>query len=642
MNDKKFNLLALVIGIFCGIISCYVAIKFIEQPPLDFYSFRQTQTALTSYWLIKNGFSLAYETPVGGMPWSIPFEFPLYQYITALIHNIFSFDLNAIGRGTSFIFYLLCLMPVYSIIKKMDLNMRIFLIFIPLYLTSPLYLYWGRTFMIETTALFLSLMSISLYFNILKEKYSLINIATFIAVSGLAILQKSTTALPVFLMIIIYQTFNSIYISKGIKALFFNKNYYKNILICIAPILIGFLWTTYADNVKINNEFGQQLTSYAVSNFIFGNFWQRLSLELFEEVLWNRIFDQNLNGIFGLLFILYALISKEINNRIKYVIIFLLGIGIIPLFIFTNLHIVHTYYQAGNVIYLILALSISIYYAFTTFKISPKSKNILLISFIIIVIVKNYYTFNKIYFPTVKTVFTNETSNEMAVANVIKSQVLEDKYFISYGNDWSSVYPYFSERKSFTVPSWFSNYNLAVKNPEKYINIDQLGAILSCGQAPNNPIEEVLNWSTVHNWKTIKLAGCYISLPSSLMDTQTKFSSQSRSCNGNIEIADGVTIGNKKYLNIYGWTSPESGPRNSVEKLALEITPDGGKGQMYDIIRYNRPDVSNFYKEKNIINYGFSSLIGGDYKPGKYTIRIVKNVNELYERCSNEKNIEIK
>ena len=35
---------------------------------LDHHGFRQSQTAITSYYFIKDGFRLAYETPVLGAP----------------------------------------------------------------------------------------------------------------------------------------------------------------------------------------------------------------------------------------------------------------------------------------------------------------------------------------------------------------------------------------------------------------------------------------------------------------------------------------------------------------------------------------------------------------------------------------------
>ena len=43
----------------------------------DLHAFRQTQTAITVTYLLKVGPWLAYQTPVLGPPWAIPFEFPL-------------------------------------------------------------------------------------------------------------------------------------------------------------------------------------------------------------------------------------------------------------------------------------------------------------------------------------------------------------------------------------------------------------------------------------------------------------------------------------------------------------------------------------------------------------------------------------
>src|SRR5579862_7514545 len=48
-----------------------------STPVIGMHAFRQTQTAITSYWMLKGSPWLAYETPVLGPPWSIPFEFPL-------------------------------------------------------------------------------------------------------------------------------------------------------------------------------------------------------------------------------------------------------------------------------------------------------------------------------------------------------------------------------------------------------------------------------------------------------------------------------------------------------------------------------------------------------------------------------------
>ena len=117
----------------------------INQPPVDIHTFRRTQTALSAYWLKQSAPFFAYETPVLGAPWSIPFEFPFFQYIVALISRL-GIPLDAAGRLISFCFYLFTLWPLRLIFRQLRLGDSAFLLTAILFLTCPLYLYWGRTF----------------------------------------------------------------------------------------------------------------------------------------------------------------------------------------------------------------------------------------------------------------------------------------------------------------------------------------------------------------------------------------------------------------------------------------------------------------------------------------------------------------
>ena len=143
----------------------YLALRFAAQPLLDEHSFRQTQTALTSYWFIQEGFKLAYQTPVAGYPWSIPFEFPIYQIIVSYLTKVFNLSLDLTGRLTSYAFLLLSLFPVKSITKKLNLPSSVFKFFVAIVFSMPIYMYWGRNFMIETAALFFSIVSIKYFLD---------------------------------------------------------------------------------------------------------------------------------------------------------------------------------------------------------------------------------------------------------------------------------------------------------------------------------------------------------------------------------------------------------------------------------------------------------------------------------------------
>lgn len=57
-----------------------------ESQNLPGVEYRQAQTACSAYWIkAEKDFSLAYPTPVLGKPWSIPLEFPLYQWTVVAV-----------------------------------------------------------------------------------------------------------------------------------------------------------------------------------------------------------------------------------------------------------------------------------------------------------------------------------------------------------------------------------------------------------------------------------------------------------------------------------------------------------------------------------------------------------------------------
>ena len=91
---------------------------------LDRYQFRQSQTALTAYWLQQDGFQPAYPLPIFGPPWSVPFEFPLYQWIVALLANATGLSLLSAARLVGIGFFLLGLPAVYGLAAGAESNPR--------------------------------------------------------------------------------------------------------------------------------------------------------------------------------------------------------------------------------------------------------------------------------------------------------------------------------------------------------------------------------------------------------------------------------------------------------------------------------------------------------------------------------------
>lgn len=502
-------MLIIALAVSCFSYSIYITLRYASQAPLDFFAFRQTQTALTTYWLIKNGFSLTYETPVAGPPWSIPFELPVYQYIVALVSEITKYSLNATGRVVSFIFLALCVVPVKAITASLDLSRSVLHVFVILLFSSPLYLYWGRTFMIETTAVFFSLVAIKYFTDILLRDSSLWRSSLFLLFMSLSILQKATTGLPVLAVLSVVYLLWNVKRTSSLRELLSTRRIALALTYFGIPLALGIIWVSYTDQIKTLNPLGAGLTSKALNAWNWGSLGQRISSDLYLWVGWERIFRQNLSGPLGVGLLAIALLST-VRNSVKSAILTSILLGVLPLLLFTNLHLIHSYYQAANVVFFIYALSVAVvqiveYHA---------HKTIILFVLCMVMVGSNYRAFRQDYTTAIEKEYSSENSRDYAVAEVLKREMPEEKVFVAFGNDWDSSLAYMSERKSFTVPVWFNRYAEIARNPESFVPEVALGAIVLCPSKNLPTLADLQAWSSNNRqWKIREVHGCYISLP---------------------------------------------------------------------------------------------------------------------------------
>src|SRR6478735_8608477 len=129
-----------------------------ESRNLPGNEFRQAQTALSAYWIkAENNFSPAYPTPVLGKPWSIPMEFPLYQWTVVVTGKVTGWGLTKAGRAVSIACFYLCLPAVFLLLARWRVACGHRWLVLAMIVTCPLYIYYGRAFLIETMALMFGL-----------------------------------------------------------------------------------------------------------------------------------------------------------------------------------------------------------------------------------------------------------------------------------------------------------------------------------------------------------------------------------------------------------------------------------------------------------------------------------------------------
>lgn len=635
-NISASEILIVLLAIFCFSYSLYVAINYATQIPLDYYSFRQTQTALTAYWLVKNGFSFAYETPVAGPPWSIPFEFPVYQYIVALASQITKCSLNATGRVVSFLFLTLCLIPSRSITKNLNLSQWVFYIFAALLFSSPLYLYWGRTFMIETAAVFFSIAAIKYFIDIVQAKNTLKNSFLFLGFISLSILQKATTGLPVLALLSFVYITLKIKEAESIKAFLLSKKIMLALVYFGIPLLIGIAWTLYTDQIKLLNGLGVNLTSSALITWNWGSMSQRLSISLYSDVIWRKLFEQNLSGALGLAILMIALFSHA-KKSVKSIVAISALMGLVPLFLFTNLHIIHSYYQTSNLVFIIYAVSVSLGHVLNSYF----DKKIILFILTTIMVASNYFWFSKEYLAIIRTEYNKENSRDYSISEILKREIPEGKYFVAFGNDWSSSFAYLAERKSFTVPGFFKQYEEISLNPEHFIEDTHLGGVVVCPSGGRPTPADLLQWSSNNrHWKIGQAHGCYLAFPEAAsMNKPLKLSSTK--CQGNIDFAGESQAGNRNFLNIAGWTTISGKLGILPEKVYITLTKKNSEPIYFETVQVNRPDINTHFGRPNSDDAGFSRIIITNSLAGEYVVGVARLTQGVLEQCQFQKKVSL-
>jgi len=323
-----------------------------ENPIMDEHSFRQTQTALSAFFLAKGGSFFAYETPVLGYPWSIPFELPVYQWLVAKLSLSAGIPLEAAGRFVGRFFFYLALVPLYSLFCHFKFAPVSRCLGLFLYLLSPLYLFWSRSILIESCALFFSLSYAALFARALRST-SWRGWFLAAACGCLAGTTKSTTAFAFFLasgILFCVEQGRSLFS----PAKWLDRRILAAVLLGFAlPAVVTILWLKFSDAQKALNPLASFILSGNLTQWNFGTWQQRISGDL-----WYMFFRKTIHSSIGhrttwlvSLVLLWFLPRRHFWIYIATSLLFL-----VPPLVFTNLHIAHTYYWYANGIFLLVAM----------------------------------------------------------------------------------------------------------------------------------------------------------------------------------------------------------------------------------------------------------------------------------------------
>ncbi|MFC5594114.1 hypothetical protein [Lysobacter niastensis] len=451
-----------------------------SQPILDLFGFRQAQTALSAYWLVRGAPFWSYITPVTGYPWSIPFEVPVYQLLVAeFAPGTSLIDIDRTGRVLSVGFFLAACALVYRVALLWSGDRRTALLCMGALLASPLMAFWSRAVMIESTALCLGIAFVWCLAEYARSpRWGWLVCAVPVACAGALV--KITTF------------FGFAFFAAGAIAIQWMVAgdaaqrrraailaVYGSVAILLSLLSLK-VWLLHADALKAQTLWGDSLGSSQLGGWNYGTWPQRLDVGFWRKVALSRSVRDGL-GSPWLLPMALAIVLAARSTRIPGVLLFISYL--MPFAVFTNLHQVHDYYQYANMVFATTLLALAI----RNVADIPRVGSYLGALFVLLVCVLSWQHTWRRYVPEIAS--DMRSSREMRIASFLKQETDPGSVLLVLGLDWDAALPYYAERRAVMMPDWVGVDRFkALTASSRPFGGNAVGAVVRCpGATPADP-----------------------------------------------------------------------------------------------------------------------------------------------------------
>ena len=322
-------------------------------------------------------------------------------------------------------------MALWKILEFLELELRGKLVIVSLLLVCPIYLFWSRTFMIETCAL-----SVCLWFTLfaLRAASSLRrkDLAIATAVGVLAAVVKITTFAPFWvvvagwLAVLFWKRLVGVKISALLAA-----------LLLAVPLLAETAWARFADSVVARNELAASfLLSSNLHTWVFGRLVDRFLPDLWDAVS-TRILPEilGMTALFFCILVLLPLAQRYSRYAALCVVLFFVDILAFP-----GLHRIHPYYQTANAIFLTAAAG----FVICGLMRGGESHRIGGYALFVMLVGSCLYRYYDSYFPAQQ----KEDTALTLIGQEAQRHAKPDQLIIVRGDDWGSEIPFYSHRRA--------------------------------------------------------------------------------------------------------------------------------------------------------------------------------------------------
>ncbi|HWA27378.1 MAG TPA: hypothetical protein VG734_17115 [Lacunisphaera sp.] len=436
-----------------------------ESKNLPGGEFRQAQTAHSAYWIkAENNFSPAYPTPVLGKPWSIPMEFPLYQWTVVITGKATGWGLTKAGRAVSIACFYLCLPALFLLLARWRVAPAHRWLVLAVVVTCPFYLFYARAFLMETMALMFSLWFWVAFERAVAERSKAWLAVAILAGAGAGLVKVTTFML--YLLPAGWWAVGRLWTAR--------KTTWKIDVAWMAgavavPFAATLWWLHFADATKAQNPLAVFLTSDNMTVFNFGNQEIRWSAELWaakwriirEELSWWPVLAGG-----GLLAVVGG------RARWRDLLGCLAAFGSV-LVIFPLLYARHEYYFLANAVLLLLALGLAL-----VALAEGRLPRVLVVAAACLILGGQGWRYLERYYPTQRAI----SRGGSGLSDALRTLTDPEDVIVILGQDWNSILPYYAQRRALMFRDDIGRDGKRVEAALAALEGHKIGALILAGQ----------------------------------------------------------------------------------------------------------------------------------------------------------------
>lgn len=412
-----------------------------ESKNLPGLEFRQAQTAISAYFIQQDhDFSLAYPTPVLGKPWSIPMEFPLYQWTVVTVSNLTGLDLTKTGRVVSQVCFYLGLPAVFLLLGRMGVAAGRRWLVLAVVVTCPFYIFYSRAFLMETMVLMFSLWFWVAFEEAVERRQRGWLLLAVLAGSGAGLVKVTTFLL--YLLPTGWWAVRRLWAGRSDRR--WRGDFIWMALAVALPFALTLWWLHFADAIKALNPSAQFIREANLRDFNWGTWTTRFSLEMWRQK-WVIITEKlSWSPLLGGAVVLTLLTARQRGADILRLLLWFSAV----LMIFPVLYALHEYYFIANTMLLLMAMGLVLV------GMAESRRPVWLVVLALLAFTGGQaFCYLDGYYQSQKGISWG--GNELTRS--LRGLTMPDEVLLVTGQDWNSIGPYYAQRRALMIRSAVEN-----------------------------------------------------------------------------------------------------------------------------------------------------------------------------------------